>query len=61
MTKEQVNVFNILMVIIFGINDGAIKKILDKYRMPSVNKDTDIKKKRKEKQKIIHKFNDSVD
>lgn len=40
------------------INDGKIKKILDKYRMPLVNKDTERIKKKNEK--AIHKFNDNV-
>lgn len=40
------------------INDGKIKKILDKYRLPLVNKDTERMKKKKEK--TIHKFNENV-
>lgn len=40
------------------INDGKIKKILDKYRIPSVNNDTERLKKRKEK--AIHKFSRSI-
>lgn len=39
------------------INDGKIKKILDQYRLNSVNKDTEMKEKRKEKHKAVHKFN----
>lgn len=31
------------------INDGKIKKILDSYRVDSVNKDNEIKKKEKRK------------
>lgn len=42
------------------INDGKIRKILDKYRTTPVNKDTDKLKKRKMKQKAIHKFNESI-
>lgn len=40
------------------INDGKIKKILDKYRMPLVNKDTERIKKKKEK--VIHKFDKNI-
>ncbi len=42
------------------INDGKIRKILDKYRVPSVNKDTELKKKRKEKYKAIHQFDKNI-
>ena len=42
------------------INDGKIKKILDKYRMAPVNKDAEMKKKRKEKHKAIHSFNENI-
>lgn len=40
------------------INDGKIKKILDNYRMPLVNKDTERMKKKKEK--AVHKFNENI-
>lgn len=40
------------------INDGKIRKILDKYQMPLVNKDTEQMKKRKEK--VIHKFSEHI-
>lgn len=40
------------------INDGKIKKILDKYRLHLVNKDTEQMKKKK--QKAIHKFNENI-
>lgn len=40
------------------INDGKIKKVLDKYRMPLVNKDTERMKKKKEK--AIHRFNENI-
>lgn len=39
------------------INDGTIKKILDKYRMPLINKDTERMKK---KEKTSHKFNENI-
>lgn len=42
------------------INDGAIKKILDKYRMQEVNKDTQMKRNRKEKHNAIHGFSENV-
>lgn len=38
------------------INDGKIRKILDKYRSPSVSKNTEMRKKKK----AIHKFNKSI-
>lgn len=41
------------------INDGKIRKILDKYRQCYV-KDTKMKKRQKEKHKAIHKFNESI-
>lgn len=40
------------------INDGKIKKILDKYRLPLVNKDTERIKRKKEK--AIHRFNENI-
>lgn len=40
------------------INDGKIKKVLDKYRMPLINNETERMKKRKEK--AIHKFSRSI-
>lgn len=40
------------------ISDGKIRKILDKYRLPSVNKDTEMKKRKKKK--AIHKFNENI-
>lgn len=40
------------------INDGKIKKILDKYRVPLVNKDTEQMKNKKEK--VIHRFNENI-
>lgn len=40
------------------INDGKIRKVLDKYRLPSVNKDTEMRKRRKKK--AIHKFNENI-
>lgn len=40
------------------INDGKVRKILDKYRMPLDNKDTEQMKKRKEK--VIHKFSEHI-
>ncbi len=42
------------------ISDGKIKKILDKYRIASVNKDTEMKKKKKEKHKPIHRFDKNI-
>lgn len=42
------------------INDGKIRKILDKYRTTPVNEDTEMSKKRKEKHKAIHKFNKHI-
>ena len=38
------------------INDGKIRKILDKYRISPVNKDTDKLKKKKEKINALHSF-----
>lgn len=40
------------------INDGKIKKLLDRYRLPSVGKDTEIRKKREGKHKVVHGFRD---
>lgn len=40
------------------INDGKVRKILDKYRMSLANKDTEQMKKRKEK--VIHKFSEHI-
>ena len=39
------------------INDGTVRKVLDKYRLPSVNKET---KKRGEKHKAVHKFSENI-
>lgn len=38
------------------INDGKVRKALDKYRMAPVNKETEKVKKRK--QKALHKFHE---
>lgn len=42
------------------INDGKIRKILDKYRQPITGKETKMKKRQKERHKAIHKFNESI-
>lgn len=42
------------------IKDGKMRKILDKYRQSNVGIETEMKKRRKEKHKAIHKFNDSI-
>lgn len=41
------------------INDGKIRKVLDKYRMPLVDKETVMKEKRR-KNSAIHKFNENI-
>lgn len=38
------------------INDGSVRKALDKYRLAPVNKETERKKKRKQKHKAVHSF-----
>lgn len=42
------------------INDGKIRKILDKYRQLYLGNDTKMKKRRKEKHKVIHKFKENI-
>lgn len=42
------------------INDGKIRKILDKYRMSEVNKDTKMKREREKKNNAIHNFNENI-
>lgn len=42
------------------INDGKIRKILNKYRLSATDKETKMRKKRKERNKAIHKFDESI-
>lgn len=42
------------------INDGKIRKILDKYRHHTTGQETKMKKRQKEKHKAIHKFNEGI-
>lgn len=42
------------------INDGKIRKILDKYRLSGMGKETKMRKRRKERHNVIHKFNEAV-